>query len=80
MDASWNFRPDWKDGTNHRGRQRDRFCTALELSRAGARVDIAVRNETKGKDTIRRLRTEVPDANPELIWVCHRLAAAAPSG
>jgi NAD(P)-dependent dehydrogenase (short-subunit alcohol dehydrogenase family) len=47
------------------------FHTALELARAGARVVVAVRDEVKGKDAIRRLQAEVPDAN--LHWVCWTL-------
>jgi NAD(P)-dependent dehydrogenase (short-subunit alcohol dehydrogenase family) len=39
------------------------LCTAVELVRAGARVVVAVRDQTKGKHAIRRLRTEVPYAD-----------------
>jgi NAD(P)-dependent dehydrogenase (short-subunit alcohol dehydrogenase family) len=58
------------------------FCTALELSRAGAKVAIAVRDQTKGKVAIRRLRTEVPDADVRMglldladLGSIHRFAA-----
>ena len=58
------------------------FRTALELNRAGARVVLAVRDEIKGRDAIRRLRTEVPDADLELCLLdladlgsVHRFAA-----
>ena len=56
--------------------------TALELSRAGARVVDAVRNEVKGKAAIRRLLAEVPDADLHLglldladLGSVHRFAA-----
>jgi NAD(P)-dependent dehydrogenase (short-subunit alcohol dehydrogenase family) len=39
------------------------WCTAVELSRAGARVVVAVRDQIKGKETIRRLRSAVPHAD-----------------
>jgi NAD(P)-dependent dehydrogenase (short-subunit alcohol dehydrogenase family) len=55
MDTSRNSRPDGKGGIGHGAVSGIGFCTALELSRAGARVTVAVRDETKGKDAIRKV-------------------------
>ena len=58
------------------------FQTALGLARAGARVVVAVRDEVKGKDAIRRLQAEMPDADLHLglldladLSSIHRFAA-----
>ena len=58
------------------------FHTALGLARAGARVVVAVRDEVKGKDAIRRLQAEMPDADLHLglldladLSSIHRFAA-----
>lgn len=42
------------------------YVTARELARKGARVVIACRSETRGRDAVARLRREVPDADVEL--------------
>lgn len=47
-------RPHWSPGQTAGS-----FCAALELSRAGARVVIAVRDDARGKETICKLRIEV---------------------
>ncbi|MGW2909445.1 oxidoreductase [Streptomyces asoensis] len=41
------------------------YVTARELARKGARVVLACRSETRGREAVRRLRAEVPDAEGE---------------
>ncbi|MCP3962222.1 MAG: SDR family NAD(P)-dependent oxidoreductase [bacterium] len=43
------------------------FETARALARKGARVFLACRNETKGTDAVDRIRSEMPDADVDLI-------------
>jgi NAD(P)-dependent dehydrogenase (short-subunit alcohol dehydrogenase family) len=42
------------------------FHTAMELSRAGARVVLTSRDEAKGQEAVRRIEAEVPRAQVEL--------------
>ncbi|MFE7929673.1 oxidoreductase [Streptomyces sp. NPDC057456] len=42
------------------------YVTARELARKGARVVLACRSETRGREAVRRLRDEVPHAEAEL--------------
>ncbi|MEU9270160.1 oxidoreductase [Streptomyces sp. NPDC048251] len=42
------------------------YVTARELARKGARVVLACRSETRGREAVRRLREEVPSAKAEL--------------
>ncbi|WP_314221539.1 oxidoreductase [Streptomyces zaehneri] len=42
------------------------YVTARELARKGARVVLACRSETRGRQAVRRLREEVPGAEAEL--------------
>ncbi|MFJ9018867.1 oxidoreductase [Streptomyces sp. NPDC102259] len=42
------------------------YVTARELARKGARVVLACRSETRGREAVRRLRDEVPGAEAEL--------------
>ncbi|MEV8591545.1 oxidoreductase [Streptomyces sp. NPDC052012] len=42
------------------------LVTATELARAGARVVLACRSETRGRAALNRLRDEVPDAEAEV--------------
>ncbi|MEU5331860.1 oxidoreductase [Streptomyces asoensis] len=41
------------------------YVTARELARKGARVVLACRSETRGREAVRRLRAEVPNAEAE---------------
>ncbi|TQJ52932.1 short subunit dehydrogenase [Streptomyces sp. SLBN-115] len=42
------------------------YVTARELARKGARVVLACRSETRGREAVRRLHEEVPRAKAEL--------------
>ena len=43
------------------------YQAAVELARHGAHVLLGCRNLTKGQDALRRLRTEVPTANADVV-------------
>ena len=82
VDGGGYPRPGREDSCGDRGQQRDWVPPALGLARAGARVVVAVRDEVKGKDAIRRLQAEMPDADLHLglldladLSSIHRFAA-----